>query len=120
MDGEYRLRRVIGGFSHVADVVVRVEPSERDEVGVSDDVFGWRRDVYGPDAYGYGEWDDGLVAEAIAGARDVLARSEGEGRRVTVIKIFGTEMDTQPGDVRFTAASAVCQALQLELDITLG
>ncbi|GAB2619555.1 hypothetical protein Aab01nite_33650 [Paractinoplanes abujensis] len=111
MDGEYRLRRMIGRLSHVADVVVRVEPSARDEVTVSDDVFGWRRDVYGPDAYGYGEWDDQRAAEAIAGVRDAVARSGGDSYRVTVIKIFCTETDTQIGDVRFAAAQAVARAL---------
>ncbi|MBG6103194.1 hypothetical protein IW249_003608 [Micromonospora vinacea] len=50
MQGEFRLRQVITGIGHAADVSVVVEAADRDEVDVSPDAFAWLRDAYGPRA----------------------------------------------------------------------
>ena len=47
MAGTYRLKRIAGGWTHWAEVTVGAEPADRHEVTLDDDVFGWRRDVYG-------------------------------------------------------------------------
>jgi hypothetical protein len=116
MEGTYRLKRILGGISHWAEVTVRIEPAERHEVTVSDDVFGWRRDVYGPEAYSGGPVDQQYVAAAIAGVSHALDRIGGAGKRVIISKIDDAPADTCPPDVKFAAATATCLALNVELD----
>ncbi|GIE83269.1 hypothetical protein Aph02nite_92190 [Actinoplanes philippinensis] len=101
----------------MAKVSVRVEACAHDEVVVSDEVFAWRRDVHGPQAVSGGPGDQELVAEAVAGVRYVLVRSgHHTGRSVTLIRILDTPVDTGPGDMKFAAAMAACQALEVKLE----
>lgn len=116
MEGSFRLRKIVGGLPHVADVAVRVEPFAHDEVAVSDGVFAWRFEVYGPGAVSGGPSDQRMVAEAVEGVRYVLGRCDGRGRLVTVTRIFEAPADTGVGDVKFAAVAATCQALGVELD----
>ena len=107
--------RTVGGVPHVAFVAVRVEPCDRDEVAVSDEVFAWRRAAYRPDAKS-GPADQPMVAEAVEGVWYVLRRRAGETCRVTVTTIRYFTVDTGVGDVKLAAAGATCQALGVELD----
>jgi len=119
VESTYRLRKTVGGVPHVVDVAVRVESFSHDEVAVSDEVFGWRREVYGPDAASGGPGDQGMVAEAVEGVWYVLVRGRGRGiggRRVTVTRICDAPADTGVGDVKFAAVAAMCEALGVELD----
>ncbi|MEU8659161.1 hypothetical protein [Actinoplanes philippinensis] len=117
MEHSYRLRRIVSRIPHVAEVAVRVGACAHDEVVVSDEVFAWRRDLYGPQAVSGGPGDQELVAEAVEGVRYVLVRrGHSSGRLVTVTRILDTPVDTGPGDVRFAAVMAACQALEVELD----
>lgn len=116
MEALFRLRRIVGGVPHFADVAVRVEPFAHDEVAVSDGVFAWRREVYGPDAVSGGPADQQMVVEAVEGVRYVLHRRDGDGCLVTVTGIIDAPADTVVGDVKFAAVTATCQALAVELD----
>jgi len=119
MESSYRLRRIVGGLPHMAEVAVRVDPLGHDEVAVSDEVFGWRREVYGSDAASGGPIDQQMTAEAVEGVRHVLVRHHGgggSGRLVTVTRICDAPADTGVGDVKFAAVAATCQALGVELD----
>ena len=103
-------------MSHWAEVTVRAEPAERHEVIASDDVFGWRRSVYGPEAWTDRPVDREFIAAAVAGVQYALDRIGGSGRRVTVSTIHDAPADTFPDDVKFAAAAATCLALNVELD----
>ncbi|MGW3859671.1 hypothetical protein [Micromonospora arida] len=119
MESSYRLRKIVGGLPHMAYVEVRVEAFSQDGVAVSDEVFDWRRDVYGRSAVSGGTADLQMVAEAIEGVWYVLVRSggsDGGGRLVTVTSIRDSPADTGVGDVRFAAVAATCQALGVVLD----
>ena len=116
MEGTYRLKRIAGGFSHWAEVTVWAEPAARHEVTVDDDVFGWRRDVYGPDAWVDRSVDREFIAAAVAGVRYALDRIGGSGKRVTVRVIHDAPADTGPDDVKFAAVAATCVALNVDLD----
>ncbi|MGC4747933.1 hypothetical protein ACLQ28_20090 [Micromonospora sp. DT201] len=116
MESAFRLRRIVGGVPHVADVAVRVESFTHDAVAVSEGVFAWRRKVYGPGAVSGGPIDQQMVAEAVEGVRYVLGRRDGDGRLVTVTRICDAPADTGVGDVKFAAVAATCQALGVELD----
>jgi hypothetical protein len=43
MQSVFRLRQIVGGFPHLAEVEVAVEAAGRDDVDVSADVFDWRQ-----------------------------------------------------------------------------
>jgi hypothetical protein len=116
MEGSFRLRQIIGGMPHWAEVAVRAEPAEYDEVTVSDGVLDWRREVYGPNASVGGPADQLLVAEAVAGAWYALGR-RGDGATrylVTITRIVDAPADTGVGDVKFAAVAATCQAVGVE------
>ncbi|WP_410817407.1 hypothetical protein [Micromonospora sp. 050-3] len=117
MQGEFRLRQIVGGIGHAADVAVAVEAADRDEVVVSPDAFAWLRDVYGPRAVIDRPVNDQLVAEAVEGVRYALARlGRPGGYKVTVMKIVDLPVDTGDGDVKVAAAHAVCIALGIRLE----
>ena len=116
MEGTYRLKRIAGGIPHWAEVTVQAEPAERHEVIVSDDVFGWRRSIYGPEAFSGGPVDQEFITAAIAGVQYALDRIGGDGQRVLVSTIRDAPADTCPPDVKFAAATATCLALNAELD----
>ncbi|WP_124819751.1 hypothetical protein [Micromonospora ureilytica] len=117
MQGEFRLRQMVGAIGHAADVAVAVEAADRDEVDVSPDAFAWLRDVYGPGAVIDRPVNDRLVAEAVEGVRYALARlGEPGGYKVTVTKIVDLPVDTGDGDVKVAAAHAVCTALGVRLE----
>jgi hypothetical protein len=118
MQAVFRVLKVLGGRPHVAEVAVTVERAGRDEVTVSADAFGWRREVHGPGASVNGPADQLLAAEAVEGVRYVLARLSvpGAGYRVSVTRIWDTPVDTAVGDVKLAAALAVSAALGVELD----
>ncbi|MET8251208.1 hypothetical protein [Micromonospora sp. NPDC005197] len=117
MQGEFRLRQVVGQIGHAADVAVAVEPADRDEVDVSPDAFAWLRDVYGPRAVIDRPVNDRLVAEAVEGAWYALARlGRPGGYKVTVTRIVDMPVDTADGDVKVAAAHAVCLALGVRLE----
>jgi hypothetical protein len=115
MEGTFRLRRQTSRWARFAEVTVEVTLSEEPEVMVGDDTFGWRRAVYGPDAWPY-PYDDGLRREAEAGARYALQRLPGPSPRVRVVitEIIDRLVDTGPGDVKFAAAHAVWHAMGRE------
>jgi hypothetical protein len=115
VEGTYRLKRIAGGWSHWAEVTVRAEPAERREVIVSDDAFGWRRDVYGPDAWTDGPVEREYIAAAIAGVHDALDRIGDDSTRVTVSTIHDAPADTCPDDVKVAAAAATCLALNVDV-----
>src|SRR5690349_5037761 len=108
MQARFRLAQVVDGIAHVAEVEVRVEPGDGDEVAVSDAAFDWRRDVYGPAAVVLGPADDRLVDEAVAGVRNGLAvlGPDEDGIKVTVLRICDFSVDTSPGDVEAAARQA--------------
>ncbi|MER5337994.1 hypothetical protein [Micromonospora sp. NPDC002717] len=117
MQGEFRLRQVLGRIGHAADVAVAVEPADRDEVDVSPDAFAWLWDVYGSRAVIDRPINDRLVAEAVEGVRYALARlGRPGGYKVTVMKIVDMPADTADGDVKIAAAHAVCLALGMRLE----
>ncbi|MEU4782870.1 hypothetical protein [Micromonospora sp. NPDC023633] len=117
MQGEFRLRQVVGRIGHAADVAVAAEPADRDEVAVSPDAFTWLWDVYGPRAVIDRPINDRLVAEAVEGVWYALARlGRPGGYMVTVTKIVDMPVDTADGDVKFAAAQAVCLALGVRLE----
>lgn len=118
MEAVYRLRQMVGRMAHIAEVGVRIEDADQDEVIVSPDAFFWRREVYGPDAVITLRDDHLLVAEAVAGVHRALnilpVRSA--GYRVTLTRIQETPVETWPGDMLAAAANAVSQALGVQLD----
>jgi hypothetical protein len=117
VQGEFRLRQVVGRIGHAADVAVAVEPADRDEVDVSPNAFAWLRDVYGPRAVIDRPVNARLVAEAVEGARYALDRlGRPGGYKVTVTKIVDMPVDTAEGDVKVAAAHAVCLALGMRLE----
>jgi hypothetical protein len=79
---------------------------------LGDDPFGWRRAVYGPDAWAC-PYDDDLRREAAEGAWYALKRLASPTPRVLVIvtEIIERTADTGPGDVKFAAAHAVWRAM---------
>jgi hypothetical protein len=115
VEGTFRLRRQTNRWARFADVTVEVTLSEVPEVVVGDDTFGWRRAVYGPDAWPY-PYDDDLRREAAEGARYALERLHGPSPRVRVVitEIIDRLVDTGPGDVKFAAAHAVWRAMGRE------
>jgi hypothetical protein len=81
---------------------VRVEPLSHDEVAASDEVFGWRREVYGAGAVSGGPGDRRMVAEAVEGMWYVLVRGSGSGgggRLVTVMRICDARQDVDTGGI---------------------
>lgn len=88
-----------------------MRPAAENAVLAGDDPYGWRRDVYGPDAWIGGPEDEGMVAEAVDGAEHALAEHAGGPHEVTVLSIRNSNVDTCPGDVRFAAVHATAQAL---------
>jgi hypothetical protein len=118
VEGSFRLRQIVGGMPHWAEVVVRAEPAEYDDVTVSDGVLDWRPEVYGPNASVGGPADQLLVAEAVDGAWYALGRrSEGATRYlVTITRIVDAPAHTSVGDVKFAAVAATCQAAGMELE----
>lgn len=111
MRAEFRLARIVEGCPHWAEVVVDVRPAAQDAVLVGDDPYGWRRDVYGPDAWIGGPEDEGMVAEAVEGASHALVENPGAPHEVTVVAVRNSNVDTCPGDVRFAAVHATAEAL---------
>lgn len=111
----FRLLENFDRIAHVAEVEVKVEPADRDEVSVSAGAFDWRREMYGPAAVIHGPGDDQLVDEAIAGVRHglILVGPREAGLRVTVLRISDFPVDTSPGDVERAAR----QALYLSLGV---
>ena len=119
MEAVYRLRQMVGRMAHVAEVGVRVEEADHDDVIVSPDAFFWRREVYGPDAVITSPGDHLLVAEAVSGVHHTLDNLpvRSGGYRVTLTRIQETPVDTWPGDVHVAAANAVATALDVQLDL---
>lgn len=113
----YRLKRYLAGRPHWAQVTVEAEASDHDRVSAGDDVFGWRRDTYGPDAAIGGVEDDRLVAEALDGVGYLLSRPVRRNRyAVTVTRIVDSLVDTMDGDVKLAAALACMEALGVTVD----
>ncbi|ADD43749.1 hypothetical protein [Stackebrandtia nassauensis] len=112
----HHLKRYLAGHPHYASVTVEAKPAAHDEVAVGDDVYGWRRDVYGPNAAIGGTDDDRMLAEAVEGVRYVLAQSVPRDRfLVTVTRVLETLADTNVGDVKLAAALACCEAIGITL-----
>jgi hypothetical protein len=111
MEGSFRLRRILNGVAHVADVDLWAEAARRAEVVISDDVFSWRCKDYGPDAAGLRdpEWE----SPVIEGIREELHQTlpASGSYRVTVTRIFGTIVDSTQDDLRYAAAMALRNAL---------
>lgn len=113
----YQLRRYRVGQPHWARVTVAVEPSDHDGVGCGEDVFGWLRDAYGPDAWTDGVEQRRFLAEAVDGVRYLLSLPMRRKRCVvTVVRVVTSPVDTVVGDVKLAAALACRDALRLELD----
>lgn len=118
MEGSFWLKRYVGGLPHFAEVAVQAEPAERDEVTVSQDVYEWRKDLYGPNAASGGPDDESFVEAAAEGVRYALRHRPGDslpGILVNVTKIRDSPMDTAPAHVKFAAVEATRQALNVEL-----
>lgn len=117
MDGSFRLKRVTGGLLRFAEVAVRAELAERAEVVVSEAVFTWRREVYGPNAWWGGPGDELLITGAVEGGQYVLDRLDGcdNNYQVTVTKIVDAPADSTFRDVKFAAVRATCDALGVTL-----
>jgi hypothetical protein len=118
MEAVYRLCQMVGRMAHIAEVGVRIEEADQDEVIVSPDAFIWRREVYGPNAVINANNDHLLVAEAVDGVHRALDNLavRSAGYQVTLTKIQETPVDTWPGDILVAAANAVSQALRVQLD----
>ncbi len=116
MQARFRLLEVVDGIAHVAEVEVKVEPLDRDEVSVAADAFHWRREVYGPSAVVSGPGDSQLVEEALSGIRHGLIHlgPREAGLRVTVTQICDFPVDTSPGDVKTAAIQALYLALGVQ------
>lgn len=108
---EFRLAKIVDGCPHWAEVAVEVSPADEDRVRVGGDPYGWRREVYGPDAWIGGVEDEGMLAEAVEGARLALGEHTGGRHEVTVTVVRNSNVDTCPGDVRFAALHATARAL---------
>ncbi|WP_281897735.1 hypothetical protein [Phytohabitans aurantiacus] len=118
MEGSFRLRQIVGGIPHWAQVAVRAEPAEHDDVAVLDGILARRRrEVYGPTAAVDSPADRRLVAEAVDGARYALRRrgDDATSYLVTVTQIVDAPVDTAVGDVKLAAVAATCQAIGVEL-----
>lgn len=112
----HHLKRYLAGHPHYAAVTVEAKTAAHDEVAVGGDVYGWRRDVYGPDAAIGGADDERMLAEAVDGVRYVLAQPVPRDRfAVTVTRVLETLADTNIGDVKLAAALACCEALGITL-----
>src|SRR5262245_12763073 len=117
MEAVFRVRQIVGGLPHLAEVAVTVDAAVANEITVSDDAFDWRRDVHGPNTVVGGPADQRLAAEAVDGVRYVLERLGVDGGyRVRVTRIWDTPVDTGIGDVKVAAALATCKALGVELE----
>ncbi|MDP9793167.1 hypothetical protein J2S43_001679 [Catenuloplanes nepalensis] len=116
MEGTYRLKQIAGGVAHWAEVTVWMEPADWLEVIVSDDVFGWRRSIYGPEAWNRDPVEQEFVAAAIDGVQYALGRIGDKMKRVIIKAIRDAPVDTLPTDVKFAAAAATCLALNVVLD----
>ena len=118
MQAVFRLRQIVGGFPHLAEVEVTVEAAGRNDAVVSADAFDWRQVAYGPAWGGNGSGDQLLITEALEGVWYALARLpvHGPGYRVDVTRIRDAPVDTSIGDVKLAAALAVCAALGVQLD----
>ena len=112
MKGTFRLLRQTSRWARFAEVTVEVTPFHQPHVVIGADTFGWRREVYGPDAWPYSH-DGDLQREAAEGARYALQRLPGPAPQVRVLitKISERPADTGPGDVKFAAAHAVWHAI---------
>ncbi|NDU74413.1 hypothetical protein GWI34_17500 [Actinomadura sp. DSM 109109] len=112
MEGTFRLLRQTSRWAHFAEVTVEVAPAHQPDVAVGADTFGWRREVYGPDAWPYPH-DDDLQREAAEGAWYALRHlpEPTPQVRVLITKIIERPADTGPGDVKFAAAHAVWRAI---------
>ena len=101
MEALFRLLEIRDGIAHVAEVGIRAQTADHDEILLSTSMFAWRREAHGPDAVMQLESDAALVREAIDGVQDGLervSRDHGGGYRVTVTKIWESAVDTSPGD----------------------
>lgn len=112
VEGTFRLLRQTSRWARFAEVTVEVTPCDAPAVMLGDDPFGWRRAVYGPDAWPC-PYDDDLQREAAEGAWYALKRlaSPTPWVRVIVTQIIERTADTGPGDVKFAAAHAVWRAM---------
>jgi hypothetical protein len=116
MEGTFRLQRQTSRWARFAQVTVEVIPCDADpDVVIGADVFGWRRALYGPDAWPY-PYDDDLRLEAMQGARYALEQVANPRPQVRVVirEILERTADTGPGDVKFAAAHAVWRAINRE------
>jgi hypothetical protein len=121
----FRLARVVGGILHFAEVELHVQVADRDEVSVSEEVFAWRRQSYGPHAAIGGPEDRRMMAEAAAGVRYTLDQLVDRDQYAVIVRrVVDSTVDTGIGDVKYAAAHATCQALGIEpahqprLDVT--
>ncbi|RKS79592.1 hypothetical protein BZB76_1067 [Actinomadura pelletieri DSM 43383] len=112
MKGTFRLQRQTSRGAHFAEVTVDVTPAHQPEVVIGVDTFGWRREVYGPDAWPYTH-DNDLQREAAEGAWYALHHlpEPSPHVRVLITEIINKVADTCPGDVKFAAANAVWRAI---------
>ena len=112
VEGTFRLQRQTSRWARFAQVTVEVTRYDEPSVRLGDDTFGWRRAVYGPDAWP-GPHDDELRREAAEGAWYALKQLGSPPPRllVSVTEIVERTADTGPGDVKFAAVHAVWQAV---------
>ncbi|MFH9350862.1 hypothetical protein [Kitasatospora sp. NPDC017646] len=116
MEGAFQLLRQTSRWARFARVRVQVTPADHTGVEVGPDPFGWRRPLYGPEAWACG-YDDDLRAEAVSGVRYAWERLAGPDRPqvlVVITEIVERAADTGPGDVRFAAAHALWEAVGVE------
>lgn len=111
----FRLLRQTSRWARFAQVTVEVTRCNEPTVRLGDDVFGWRRAVYSPDAWPC-PYDDELRREASEGAGYALKRIASPTPQVLVFvtEIVERTADTGPGDVKFAAAYAVWRAIGQE------
>lgn len=111
---KYKLLKVSGGVGHYAKVSVTAEPAdEGSSVVVSDDVFAWLKDVYGPDAY---EWNvcDAYRDGAKAGAAYALKHRTAHDQdhwKIVITKIDVSPVDSTEQTVAFATCMAVWDAI---------
>ncbi|MES1176670.1 MAG: hypothetical protein ABUL62_20270 [Myxococcales bacterium] len=109
--GEYKLARYLGGRTHYARVKVEITPGAQG-VAIADSVFGWLKDVYGPEAWEWRDCDhmrDGARAGALHALQNLLdSASVGH---VLVTEIHASPVDTSTTDVAFATCLAVWNAL---------
>ncbi|MGW5611732.1 hypothetical protein ACWEWI_37905 [Streptomyces sp. NPDC003753] len=89
-------------------------PTPETLVEVGAEPFGWRRTLYGPQAWQC-PYDDALRNEAVEGSTYALHRLADQLPcvRVVITEIVERSVDTGPEDVKFAAAHALWQAVGL-------